>query len=214
MNKIFFKKGSASEMLALLTILALSLSVIRVMIFHTPYLLFLIWNGFLAWLPFLCAMLLVSLYKSGASNYKKLIVAILWLLLLPNSFYVITDFIHITPGDNFEALYDIVLVFIYSLLGILLGVISLKIVQDLAYERKSKLAKYLPLIIMPLVGFAIYVGRYWRWNSWDLVIRPHVLVQDFIDIITEYHTRAITITVLFAVVYLAIYYIFIRFSRK
>lgn len=214
MRLIYLKKGSIGELLALLTILAVLLSLLRVVIFESTYLLFLLWNGFLAWLPLLFAVWLVRLCKLSAPVYGQLFIAVLWLLLLPNSFYVITDFIHVTPGDNFEALYDILLIFIYSLLGVVLGIISLKLVQGLAYKNNKKLALCLPFIVMPLIGFAIYVGRYWRWNSWDIIIRPQELIRDFSSILTDDLYRAISTSLLFAAIYLALYYIFIRYSSK
>ena len=211
MHRFDSRMQSIINIVLALSLFAVSLSLARVIIFQNVELLFMLWNGFLAWLPFLLSLWLLVRWNKKRYLPKALtyMVLLAWLLFLPNAFYVITDFVHIANGDGFEAMYDILLMFTYSLLGVILGLTSLHIVHTQATHWYGKRARFLPWVILPLVGIAIYVGRYLRWNSWDVVLRPHVLVSDTATLITSNKVQDLFATiVLFSVFYGVLYWIF------
>ena len=58
---------------------------------------FLIWNLFLAWLPYLFSLVVSAIYMVRPRWWWATIFpSALWLLFLPNAFYIVTDFIHLT----------------------------------------------------------------------------------------------------------------------
>ena len=54
---------------------------------------FLVWNLFLAWIPFQLSMLLTD--RKGTSNWVNNFLLVAWLLFFPNALYIITDLIHL-----------------------------------------------------------------------------------------------------------------------
>lgn len=150
---------------------------------HTFYYSYLSWNLMLAWLPLLFAVLLVrSLRRKLWSAWEPLGYSLLWLLFLPNSFYMISDFIHLRDVPSVDILFDAVMFSAFIYTGVLLGITSLYLVHR---ELKRRLQ---PLTAAGLIGltllvssFAIYIGRDLRWNSWDVVTNPGGLLFDVSD---------------------------------
>ncbi len=143
-------------------------------------LLFLIWNVFLAWIPYICSIGAEYFYKEN----KKIIVLLLgfgWLIFYPNAPYIITDFIHATSNTyifwktgevnrNILVWYELLLLFFTILIGLILGFISLYKIQNIVKHIGGKFISWIfVLIISCLSGFAIYLGRFPRLNSWDVV---------------------------------------------
>lgn len=144
---------------------------------------YLLWNLFLAWLPLVFAFWLVQLLKTKLwSSWEALGVTLLWLLFLPNSFYMISDFIHIQTAPPEQIVYYAVMFtsIIYS--AVLLGFVSLYLVHR---ELKKRLTDYQSLLIIGIVimvcCIAIYTGRDLRWNSWDVLTNPGGLLFDLSD---------------------------------
>lgn len=166
-----------------LSLISIVLFLVRSISFNSTKLWFLNWNLFLAWLP-----LIFSYYLQLRLQEKKLkfwpitILTVLWLAFLPNSFYLITDFIHIQTSTKASLLIDIVMLLSYSIAGLALGYASV-------YMIHKELKKYIPkpgpdgiiAVVFLLNSFAIYLGRYLRWNSWDIVINPAGLLFDVSD---------------------------------
>lgn len=185
----------------------LCLSLIRVKMTTSIYLMFLIWNLFLAVIPFL----LTSYLKTRnllENKFKNGLIILIWLLFLPNSFYIITDFVHLSLSNSYTFWYDLVLISSYSSLGFLLGIISLQDFENsLSYKFNTSICSLLIFGISILSGFGIYLGRILRYNSWDILKNPIELFTDLWNIF--FTTKSLGFSILYGCF---IYFIF-RISK-
>jgi uncharacterized membrane protein len=147
------------------------------------YFAYLIWNLFLAWLPLLFAWWLVSILQRKLwSSWQALGVSALWLAFLPNSFYMISDFIHLREVSEADLLFDAVMLTSFIFVAVILGVSSLYLVHREVIKRYSPSTSnaWLATVLL-LCSYAIYLGRDLRWNSWDLLANPGGLLFDVSD---------------------------------
>jgi uncharacterized membrane protein len=148
---------------------------------------FLVWNLFLAWLPYLAALWAAwRAGQRGATGWglrafgAALPALALWLLFLPNAPYLLTDLVHL-PGMSFVWWYDAGTMAAFVWAGCLLGVASLHVVAGEARARLGAPAAWaVALSAAALSGFGVYVGRFLRWNSWDALLRPRALAADLL----------------------------------
>ena len=176
---------------------SLVLLIIRMLVSESWRLWFLSWNLFLAWIPLLLAVWLKFLTdRRKIPTWKEVAVGLLWLLFLPNSFYLMTDLIHLQSSGEVSLLYDTALIISFVINGLLLGYISLYIVHTLIKKYVSEYTAYwLAQLALLLSGFAIYLGRYLRWNTWDVVINPMGLIFDVSDRIINPGSYTLTFVV-------------------
>lgn len=150
---------------------------------HSSAFNYLIWNLFLAWLPLVFALRLLHVLKSKDwSSWEGILWSGLWLLFLPNSFYMISDFIHLQDVQRVDIVYDTIMFtgFIYS--GVVLGFSSLYLVHREFLKRLSRnLASLWVAIVLLVCSSAVYLGRDLRWNSWDVLTNPGGLLFDVSD---------------------------------
>ncbi len=144
---------------------------------------YLMWNLFLAWLPFGFAIWLVQILKRSLwSSWEALGVTALWLIFLPNTFYMVSDFIHLGEVKRVDLLYDAVMFSAFIAIAVVLGICSLYPVHAEVRKRFKLLGSSVWLAcIFLLCSFAIYLGRDLRWNSWDVLTNPGGLVFDVSD---------------------------------
>ena len=108
--------------LALSTLLCVVLIVARVVVSNSRHYQFLVWNLFLAWLPYAFALWVIATRRRTPGRVAKAALpAALWLLFLPNAPYIMTDFNHLLHWRAFPLMYDIVLIFAFAWTGLLLG---------------------------------------------------------------------------------------------
>lgn len=167
---------------------------------------FLVWNLFLAWIPLLVAYFL-SRTKQKLPILKLILPMFLWLLFLPNAPYIITDLIHLRPRDGIPMWYDAIVIFFFAFHGLLLGIISTLFIHEVLekYFNKVMIWTFLTGSFI-LTGYGIYLGRFLRWNSWDIVIHPIDLLQESFLRLT--HPVAIVITGIFSLIMMFSYLIF------
>jgi uncharacterized membrane protein len=184
----------------------------RVLLTGTTRYSFVPWNLAMAWVSLVLTVLLVrNLRQAGWLGWENLILSLLWLFFLPNSWYVLTDFIHVTPTGEISQLYDIVLISLLVFVGFILGCASLFLVHRELLRRFSALKSYgIIQGIILLSSFAIYVGRDLRWNSWDVIANPGAIINVSDKIIDPFGSpRAFNVTILFfsliSLLYLAFY---------
>lgn len=141
------------------------------------------WNLFLAWLPLLFSLLLVRFTKNAPwLSWPGIVLTLLWLGFLPNSFYIVTDLIHLQYESTTTILFDVVMLMAFSLTGFLLGYISIHNVHQLLLKRVKRSTAHAAIaVVFILCSFAIYLGRYLRWNTWDVLINPAGLLFDVSD---------------------------------
>ncbi|HSX06207.1 MAG TPA: DUF1361 domain-containing protein [Candidatus Saccharimonadia bacterium] len=166
-----------------LTVLSVVLFVAGAIANRSSQFAYLIWNLFLAWLPLLTTLWLLKMLQTRHwSSWSMLGVTLVWLLLLPNSFYMISDFIHIQDVLRHNLLYDVVMFTTFILTGLLLGFSSLYMIDAELRKRVSlRISSSIIAIILGLCSFAIYLGRDLRWNSWDVLVNPAGILFDLSD---------------------------------
>ena len=181
---------------------------IAVRIFYTgsTIYLFLVWNIFLAWIPFMIS----SLFKkmNGKSKWKPALVFCCWLAFFPNALYIITDLIHFDLESPVPKWFDALLLFSSAVLGLMLAFISLfRVEAFLSKIVNRKLQAPLILLILFLGSFGVYLGRFLRWNSWDIISNPFQLLSSIGHrIVSPFdHVQTWGITVVFTVFFYLLY---------
>jgi uncharacterized membrane protein len=189
-------------------LLSITLVVWRVILSKNSQYVYLIWNLFLAYLPLFFMQLYLSL-RSKNTRALRVVLITLWLIFLPNSFYTLTDFVHLTPNTHVSLLFDIVLLASFVFNGFTFGLISVFIFHErLLKKLKNEFwTNYMVAGVFFLCSFAIYLGRYLRWNSWDVITNPADVIFDISSRITNptAHTNTLSVTVLFFVFITIIY---------
>jgi len=159
---------------------------------------FLIWNLFLAWMPYYMAFWAESVMPSDSHfRWRVLIPGTLWLLFLPNAPYIMTDFVHLEGGWW----YDIGMLLAFAWAGCLLGVASLYMLQRMVRERVGAAMSWaFVLACCGMSGLGIYFGRFLRWNSWDVLFSPRDLAHDLRHVLgdTAHYPQMIGVSGLFA----------------
>jgi uncharacterized membrane protein len=169
---------------------------------------FIPWNLALAWVALASGWVLARRLK-GPIDWEVIVIVILWLIFLPNAWYVLTDFVHIYPDEGISLIYDIVLMTSLTIAGFTAGFCSLFLVHKALIKRTSqKTAHYLIGGVLLLSSFGIYLGRDLRWNTWDLISNPAGLILDVSDRLIDPlgHPRFITMTGLFFILLGTIYF--------
>lgn len=146
---------------------------------------FLFVNLGLAWIPFFFAAMAYAL-----ANIRKRILyllvfvsALMWLIFFPNAPYILTDFEHLSyTSDGIPVWYDVILLVWSAWTGILLGVVSLYLMQEIIRRMLGTPVSWVFVIGVSIAeSFGVYVGRFMRWNSWDIWHQPVALVLDIFD---------------------------------
>ena len=169
---------------------------------------FLIWNIFLAWIPLGFAYVA----NSFSGNRKTLlfvmpIAAMLWLLFFPNAPYILTDLQHLgNPKENIPLWFDVLLLLWFSWTGLSLGIVSLFMMQDIVRREFGRIAGWLFVgTVGVLASLGIYIGRFLRWNSWDVLLNPQERLVEFIYYSTHPSLQSIIFISIFAALFIFIY---------
>jgi uncharacterized membrane protein len=151
-------------------------------IFYTgePLFIFLVWNLFLALIPYFISRKVI---KKVNNNNKFFFWAstIAWLLFLPNSFYILTDLFHLDMNETVPLWFDLALLLSFAWSGLLAGTLSIRHMEryfEVNYGPKSDLFFLYPVMFLNALG--IYIGRYLRFNSWDVLTDPFQLVREIV----------------------------------
>lgn len=141
---------------------------------------FLLWNAFLGLLPLMFALFLRRLLRQKSwLRWQSILVTLLWLGFLPNSFYLVTDLIHLHQTGEVSLLYDVTLFTSFIINGLIVGLMSVFLVHSELLRRiRRREAHVLVGAVFLACGFAIYLGRYLRWNSWDILLNPAGILFD------------------------------------
>lgn len=163
--------------------LALSVVLIAFRVFFTQQITFafLLWNLFLAFIPFgLSTMLGLS---AGRLKARVLLpVGLVWLLFFPNAPYILTDLFHLERRVSIPYWYDLALILSCAWNGLMLAYASLIDMQTLVARRLGTGAGWaFATVALLLSSFGIYLGRYLRFNSWDVVTNPLTLFFDIVS---------------------------------
>lgn len=191
---------------------------------------YMIWNVILAWIPLEIAILIHNLSsKGGKKKGKKIIIfalCIMWVLFYPNSPYITTDYIHLSTNkyyflnpnykpysniprviynEDFSIWFDFINIGIGVWIGCIVGFLSLYINQNLIRKRSNKFFSWIFVVVVNILsGFAIYLGRFIRWNSWDVIVNP----KNFIVILINHiNNQSLYYTMVFGIFSFTLYLI-------
>ena len=168
--------------LVLSSALAVGILAVRIYISRQTTFGFLLWNLLLAWIPFLCALWIVSFQKKFPRQWLMLLLpGFLWLIFLPNAPYIVTDLFHLDDRPGVPMWYDIGMLATFAWTGCFLGLTSLRIMQAVVQKYFGWIVGWsFVLASIGLSGIGIYLGRFLQWNSWDLFVRPQLVIADIV----------------------------------
>lgn len=194
--------------LSVSSLISVALLLLRVLYSGSGIYTFLLWNLLLAWMPLALAWLLWL--AVDRLNRPLLGPALLpaWFLFFPNAPYIMTDLIHLRIRDAVPIWYDAALLFSFAWNGLILGFVSLWMVQGMVARRRGAAAGWLlALGTLGAGGFGIYLGRFLRWNSWDVVMDPRLLLNDVFRVVSNPldHPLSLAVSGLFAMMLLVMY---------
>ena len=154
-----------------LVIFSIVLATIRIFLFKTTTSNYIYWNIFLAGIPLFISSLMFYFSEKNKLNKTILIISIIvWLLFLPNALYIVTDLIHVGRIRMVPTMFDAVLVFSAALSGVILGMSSILQVENILAKLYSKKCVSKVIIFSILfASFGVYIGRFLRFNSWDII---------------------------------------------
>lgn len=171
-------------LLAACSALAVGLLFSRHLLYGRKAFTFLYWNLFLAWVPFGAALAVhfvrrLDAARRGVRWTVLLGLAAVWLAFFPNCFYLITDLLHFRPRPRVPLWFDLMILASFACLGVQLGYASLRLIHRWAEDWFGRLAGWLTVVVtLVLSSVGVFLGRFWRWNSWDL-LRPSALWEKY-----------------------------------
>jgi len=169
-----------------LVLICLVFSLIRCYLTSTSTYIFLIWNLFLAAVPWLITSVL---HLRGKPIKHPLIlssIVISWLIFFPNAPYILTDLYHIRLKSGMPLWYDLMLILSYAFTGLIFGFISLRNIERILKPKLSGAWIVVGSILaLFIASFGVYLGRFLRWNSWDLLHHPKAICIDILDRFTH-----------------------------
>ena len=178
---------------------------------------FMVWNLFLAWLPLCFAALAYHSFSKG-ERFRVSTVAwgFLWMLFLPNAPYMVTDLMHLRRTGHAPFWFDLIMLLSFGLMGLLLGYISLYLMQDVVTRSRGAITGWaFAICVLGLSAFGIYLGRYLRWNSWDVFLNPHGILQDIAVrfLYPHHYPRTFAMSLLLSVMLTFIYLVLFGLAR-
>ena len=201
---------------SLTTLLCLLLVGFRVHVTDRVTFVFLVWNLFLALIPYLVSTLLVVYHERIRHTALLMLPLMVWLCFFPNAPYILTDLFHLKQRPGVPYWYDLALILFFAWNGLMVGYASLFDIQMVLSQRFNTVVGWLvALASLTLAGFGIYLGRYLRWNSWDVVSSPEELMHDISVRITDpmAHPHTYGVTLVFSAFLVLGYVLLFQFSR-
>jgi uncharacterized membrane protein len=174
-----FDRLNESLFLGSLSVMCFAFSVFRYVYTDTRIFLFLNWNLFLAFLPWLFSTVLIIYPKLQQKKLALIALVFSWLLFFPNSLYILTDLFHLQMDTSMPKWFDLVLILSFAWTGLMFGFMSLWDIEKIIGNKINKgLMPVVSLFLLFMGSFGIYLGRYLRWNSWDIITEPFYLIYD------------------------------------
>lgn len=194
--------------------LAVAIWFVRFMYTDSIVFVFLLWNLFLAWLPLFFALLA---RRNAASRLGRWLWGGLWLLFFPNAPYLLTDLLHLGRAGQIPIWYDMIMLFTFALAGLFLGFASLFWLQDLVAKSWNRLTGWLFVVaVLGLSSFGVYIGRFLRWNSWDILLNPTSLLRNLAAhlLVRNQFVETVAVTLLLTAVFLGSYLIIFALPQQ
>jgi uncharacterized membrane protein len=193
--------GSLLAILFISSLVSIGFFVAEAINDHTMVNSFLITNLILAWIPLIIAYYLLRILPAYPwLNWRPMILTVLWLGLLPNSFYLVSDLIHLSLVNPNNILYDSVMFQTFIFNGLVLGYLSVYLIHRQLQRRISrKWTNILLGLAFFMCSYAIFLGREMRLSSWDFVTNPASILFGMSSPFTNIsgHLQAYTVTLMF-----------------
>ena len=163
----------------------------------------------------------VSENKADLADLKKMnsaaiVFLVAWLLFFPNAPYMITDIFHYEERPPVPFWYDVLLVISAAWNGLILGMVSLMNVENfLSRHIKPLLVKFIVFTSLLLCGYGIFIGRFLRFNSWNILTDPGYLAYTSAHhvLLPQRYPKLWVFTVLFAALLSIIYFTLKKLPR-
>lgn len=156
------------------------LSLLRVFATDSVMFMFLNWNLVLAIVPW--AISHYALQTNNGSKFKLILLIVCWVLFFPNAPYILTDLFHLHKSGDMPLWFDLILILSFAICGLMFGIVSLLNIEQLAATYFDKrVVSSMVVVLLFAAAFGVYLGRYMRWNSWDLLLSPFDLLLDILD---------------------------------
>jgi uncharacterized membrane protein len=154
--------------------------------------LFLGWNMVLATTVFALSHLILYMDQKRVPVGWIMVVFGLYVLFFPNAIYIMTDFIHLEVYDfftNYPSVYAMEIndwlvmahIIIGALIAMKLGMSSIMRLEQ-RFLVRWRLKPYKILLLSALFGISsigIYIGRFLRFNSWDILRLSSIITTLF-----------------------------------
>lgn len=88
--------------------------------------------------------------------------------------------------------------------------------QSIVFESLGKWASWLFVItVLGLSSVGIYLGRFLRWNSWDIFLQPHSLIASVWEGLSNplAHPRTLVFSMLFTLFFISTYLTLFTLTR-
>jgi uncharacterized membrane protein len=177
----------------------------------------LIWNLFLAWIPFILA------YVAHVISWRRIwlyliipFIALIWLLFFPNAPYMLTDLQDLARAGGVGAplWYDVIIVVWCSWTGMLLGIISLYLMQDIIFRTFGRWVGWLFVFAISVASsFGMYLGRFIRLNSWDILQDPTETAIEILGLVIDPSLRLAAFTASYTFFFLFVFVLLYSFSH-
>lgn len=182
----------------------------RVAITRTPKNIYLIWNLFLATVPYWIARYMQN-KTTVLSTTKKVLLLGVWILFLPNAPYIITDLVHVHPNNGLPLWFDYLKIFFAATMGLIWGFLSIRIIESLFLQKvKGMLQNIIRAALFFLIAYGVYLGRFLRWNSWDIFIYPREFI---ISVLGSICIETIGFVFGYGIILFSLYSVYIRLNK-
>jgi uncharacterized membrane protein len=174
-----------------------TLSIARCFMSDSGHYLFLNWNLFLAGIPLLLSRLL--LHNDNITKTKVILLVPMWLLFFPNAPYILTDLFHLGNVKSMPKWFDLMMILLFAWAGLFAGFKSLQDIQRMLAKFMSQHKSMVVVILLLFIAaFGVYIGRFERWNSWDIITHPFSVLSDVAEKFTNpmQHLRTWGVTLL------------------
>jgi uncharacterized membrane protein len=166
-----------------------------------------LWNLFLAAVP---AVLALALFPTSARRGVAWWIGFgTWVLFLPNAPYLLTDVVHMVhdikhaPSDTWA--YGVIVTYgALFAFGLVSYALSLKLFRGFLHRTvQPRFVAPAILVVHALCVLAMYLGRFIRLNSWDVVVAPGRVVSSVLHVPRP--TTVVVLAVMFVVVGLGVF---------
>lgn len=185
-RRLYLLKSELERLMLASVLFSTVMLAIRVFYTGTFTFISLEWNLFLAFIPYFITQWLGGKPSVIKNKWMFAGVFFTWLMFVPNSFYILTDLFHLPENNNAPQWFDLLLIFSFAWNGLLAGILSVRRMEKIVHiiwGTRHELIFLAPVMFLNALG--IFIGRYLRYNSWDVITNPFRLVMDIVDLITH-----------------------------